>query len=76
MVKHAGAKHVDVRLEQDAAGVLLEVRDDGRGFDPGGDFPGHLGLKSMHERVTRLGGSFVVESAPGEGTRLVARLPR
>ena len=76
VVKHAGAKHVDVRLEQDAAGVLLEVRDDGRGFDPGGDFPGHLGLKSMHERVTRLGGSFVVESAPGEGTRLVARLPR
>jgi signal transduction histidine kinase len=66
-----GAKH-DVR-PADAAGVLLEVRDDGRG-STWGDFPA---TRLVHARgVTRLGGSFVVESAPGEGTRLVARLPR
>jgi len=53
----------------------LEVRDDGGGFDPAGSFPGHLGLKSMRERVARLGGTLQIESAPGEGARICARIP-
>jgi PAS domain S-box-containing protein len=74
-VKHAQAEGVELRLEQEAGEILLEVRDDGEGFDPGGSFPGHLGLKSMRERVARLGGTLRIESAPGEGTRIRARIP-
>ncbi len=66
---------MELRLEQDASGILLEVRDDGEGFDPAGSFPGHLGLKSMRERVARLGGTLRIESAPGEGTRIHAWIP-
>jgi PAS domain S-box-containing protein len=62
-------------VEQDADEILLEVRDDGGGFDPESSFPGHLGLKSMRERVARLGGTLRIESAPGEGTRIRAQIP-
>jgi signal transduction histidine kinase len=74
-VKHAQADGVELRLEQDAGETILEVRDDGGGFDPEGSFPGHLGLKSMRERVARLGGTLRIESAPGEGTRIRAQIP-
>ena len=74
-VKHAQADGVELRLEQDAGETILEVRDDGGGFDPEGSFPGHLGLKSMRERVARLGGTLRIESAPGEGTRVRAQIP-
>jgi signal transduction histidine kinase len=39
------------------------------------DFPGHLGLRSMRERASRLGGTLEVETAPGRGTRIRARIP-
>lgn len=75
-VKHARAVSASVTLELDAdEGIQLEVIDDGLGFDPEGDFPGHLGLKSMRERTARLGGTLEVESAPGRGTRVRARIP-
>jgi PAS domain S-box-containing protein len=74
-VKHARAERVELRLEQGADEILLEVRDDGGGFDPAGSFPGHLGLKSMRERVAHLGGTLRIESAPGEGARIRAQLP-
>jgi signal transduction histidine kinase len=51
-VKHAHASHVLLRLEQATDEVVLEVRDDGIGFDTFATFPGHLGLHSMSERVT------------------------
>jgi signal transduction histidine kinase len=54
---------------------VLEVSDDGIGFDAGSDFPGHLGLRSMRERASRLGGSLEVKTAPGKGTRIYARIP-
>jgi signal transduction histidine kinase len=74
-VKHARASRADLKLECDARGTALEVSDDGAGFDPEGDFSGHLGLKSMRERAARLGGTLRVESAPGEGTRIRVRVP-
>ena len=76
IVKHARARQVDLRLSQTSEAVLLEVRDDGVGFDPQGAFPGHLGLHSMRERVSKLGGTLQIESAPGEGTWLCAQIPR
>jgi signal transduction histidine kinase len=74
-VKHAHAERVELRLEQDADEILLEVCDDGWGFDPAGSFPGHLGLKSMRERVARLDGTLRIESTPGEGARIRAQIP-
>ena len=57
-----------------------EVRDTlwrrpGIGFDSSGSFPGHLGLESMRERAERLGGTLEVESRPGNGTRILVRVP-
>jgi PAS domain S-box-containing protein len=74
-VKHARADEVGLLLKQDHFGLLLEVRDDGIGFDPSGSFPGHLGLESMRERAERLGGTLEVESRPGNGTRILVRVP-
>jgi signal transduction histidine kinase len=55
--------------------VILEVCDNGGGFDATASFPGHLGLHSMRERVTHLGGTFQIESAPGQGTRVRVQVP-
>lgn len=75
-IKHAHARTVDLILHQTEDAVILEVHDDGIGFDPLGAFPGHLGLRSMRERVGNLGGTLRIESAPGQGTRLRAQVPR
>src|SRR5207237_774831 len=50
-VKHAQAQRVTIRLERADTALLLEVRDDGAGFDATGPFPGHLGLRSMAARA-------------------------
>ena len=67
-VQHAQAGRVDVRLAHQAGAIVLEVCDDGKGFDPTGSFPGHRGLRAMRERATHLGGTLQIESAPGRGT--------
>jgi PAS domain S-box-containing protein len=74
-VKHARANNAQIRVECDPDTIILEISDDGVGFDAGGDFPGHLGLRSMHERAEHLGGTLEVESTPGEGTRIRALIP-
>jgi len=74
-VKHAGAQRLSVRLACDASKAVLDVVDDGIGFDPSGPFPGHLGHRSMRERAERVGGSIQIESRPGQGTRIHAVLP-
>jgi PAS domain S-box-containing protein len=74
-VKHARANKVELEMACDSGSLSLEVSDDGVGFDTGGEFPGHLGLRSMRERAMRLGGTFRVESAAGGGTRIRARIP-
>jgi len=74
-VKHARANSVELRLSEIEAQLVLEVCDDGVGFDPGGSFPGHLGLQSMRERITGLGGTLQIQSAVGAGTCIRARIP-
>jgi signal transduction histidine kinase len=56
---------------------LLEVADDGRGFDAVSEpaDAGGLGLHTMRDRVTELGGQLTIDSAPGEGTRVRASFP-
>src|SRR5262249_33694318 len=74
-VKHARATRIDVVLARGPDGLALDVRDDGAGFDPGGHFAGHLGLRSMQERMAGIGGRIEIESAPGAGTRIRATVP-
>jgi signal transduction histidine kinase len=74
-VKHAQAQHVWLRLHASDGTLTVEARDDGVGFDATGSFPGHLGLTSMRERIARLGGRVEIDSAPGAGTRITARVP-
>lgn len=73
-VKHARASRAKVRMDCLPDGIVLELADNGVGFDPSGAFPGHLGLKSMRERAQAVGASFTLESAPGEGTRIVVEV--
>lgn len=75
IVKHAHASTVLLRLERQDDELVLEVRDDGRGFEPTAPFPGHLGLRSIQERATRLGGTCSLASTPAQGTCLCVRLP-
>jgi len=77
--KHAGATTVWLTLTYMEDVVVLDVRDDGVGFDPGAR-PGPTagagyGLSTMEQRVLRVSGTFTVESAPGEGTAVSASVP-
>jgi signal transduction histidine kinase len=74
-VKHARAKNIDLSLERHNGHLHLQIADDGMGFDPAGEFPGHLGLRSMRERMLALGGTFEIWSSPGEGTRIKVTAP-
>lgn len=76
--KHAQARTATVRVTQEQSGTVVEIRDDGRGFDVGRTVAadGGFGLQTMRERMALVGGSFSVESSIGGGTRIVARIPR
>lgn len=70
-LKHAHAQHIVVQLRRTERGVMLEISDDGDGFDPvtAGD-NGGLGLRGIAERVAQCGGQLTLRSAAGAGTRL------
>ena len=79
MEKHARARHVTVRLRQRAF-IQLTINDDGIGFDP--EQPatrrkgkGGLGLLSMRERATYVGGDFKIKSVRGGGTQIEVLIP-
>jgi len=74
-VKHARATSVQLSLACDSGALKLQIRDNGQGFDPSGDFPGHLGLRSMRERAKGVRGIFAIESSPGEGTTVTLTVP-
>ncbi|SFK40339.1 sensor histidine kinase [Amycolatopsis sacchari] len=74
VAKHAGAGRVGVTLSYMEDQVTLDVRDDGKGFDPDSAHGG-FGLPGMRQRAARLLGSFAVESEPGGGTAVSASLP-
>ncbi|MFB4276190.1 MULTISPECIES: sensor histidine kinase [unclassified Nonomuraea] len=72
--RHAHAGQVTLTLSYMEDLIVLDVHDDGDGFEPLRAASGH-GLSIMRERMERLGGTLLVESAPGAGTTVVARLP-
>ena len=80
VVKHAGARAVDVVVRRQAGAAQAIVTDDGCGFDVETALraPGawtHLGLHGMRERAALLDGAVTIESAPGEGTTIYVRIP-
>jgi len=80
--QHSGCSEVAVTLHRDnAEGVCMEIRDDGRGFNPGRVVPDEngrsgIGLAGMRERLRLLGGRLEIESAPGGPTIVRATLAR
>lgn len=74
-VKHAHARQISLHLFESDQSVILEVRDDGIGFQTTSTFPEHLGLQSMRERTARLGGTIDLISTPGRGTSILVRIP-
>lgn len=75
-LKHATAGAVTVTINVDDQHAILTVADDGRGFDPAKiNNQGGMGLTSMRERAERLGGSFFIQSQPGQGATIRVTLP-
>lgn len=76
-LRHSGAGRVDVTLEKRGPGAVLRVSDDGSGFEPTAIRAAgrHLGLVSMRDRSSGVGGTLTVESAPGKGTTIEMEVP-
>jgi signal transduction histidine kinase len=77
-VRHAGAKEITVSLAKtETAGVRLDVRDDGAGFDVDATLRAgrSLGLRSMRDRACSVRGNATITSSPGEGTTVRLEVP-
>jgi PAS domain S-box-containing protein len=72
IMKHANARSVTILLKRRKASVILEVVDDGCGFDPKTAGQGGMGLRIMQERATKVDGKLTIRSAPGKGTKVIA----
>jgi PAS domain S-box-containing protein len=73
--KHAGVQEAEVELRRGESEIIFIVRDEGRGFTPGGEKPACFGLRGMRERVLLAGGQFSLTSAPDKGTTVRCELP-
>ncbi len=79
--RHAGAAEAVVKLTAAHPNILLRIEDNGRGFDLEKrsreiDSEKRMGLRSLQERTELLGGVMIVSSSPGQGTRILIKLPR
>jgi signal transduction histidine kinase len=75
VARHARATSAEVRVEARQDQVIIEISDNGRGFDPADGHPGHFGLDSMRTRAAEVGGRFTIASAAGSGTVVRVRVP-
>lgn len=78
--RHAHAQRIEASLDLARDRLRLEIRDDGGGFVAPrnlGDLAngGHSGLLRMRERIEAVGGTFLLESQPGRGTRIIVDVP-
>lgn len=75
VVKHSGATHARVAVNEDAAGIRVTVEDDGCGFVANETARQGFGLIGMRERAEQHGGDLQVTAGPAGGTRVVAAIP-
>ncbi len=75
VVKHAQAERVRLLVIPGPSSLSFEVTDDGIGFDTSAAAPGHLGMRSMRERIEQLGGNIDISSAPGRGSTVAGKIP-
>lgn len=76
--KHAEAAHLSVRANYGEDSLRLTIEDDGQGFDPAAvrsSDAGGFGLLNIRERIEDMGGTFTVESGPGQGSRFTLQVP-
>ena len=73
VAKHADADSVEITLNQEKTSIELNIRDDGKGFDPEQIAFGHYGLSMMRERAETVGAQLSIVSQPGKGTELTIR---
>ena len=80
IIKHSGASHASVHVENSGDEVHIEIRDDGKGFDPSRvhapDSKAGLGISGIADRLKVLGGTYRVDSSPGTGTRISIVIPK
>jgi signal transduction histidine kinase len=76
MSKYANATHADITLQNNDDHVIIEVSDNGQGFDTETVAATSHGLTGMRHRVEAAGGNLVIESSPGKGTHIRANLPK
>lgn len=75
VARHSRARHVAIEWKIDAGLVAsLRIADDGQGFEPLQDRPGHFGLENMQSRARELGGTLTLTSAPGQGSSVLLQL--
>jgi signal transduction histidine kinase len=75
VAKHAGRNaHATVRLRHDHGTLVVDIEDDGRGFDPT-HTPEGAGLRNIQDRMSTLGGTVTITSKPEHGTALTVALP-
>ena len=76
IARHSRATRAAIELRSGPDGVMLEIRDNGVGFDPADIAPGrHHGLINLRERAVAAGGRLEIDTRPGSGTRLIVHLP-
>jgi signal transduction histidine kinase len=77
IVRHSGARNVELTVELGGGDLVVRIRDDGRGIAPEklANVIGSHGLASMRHRITSLGGQWRIQGLPEGGTLIVARLP-
>jgi len=73
VARHSQARHVDLSLAYNGDSVQLSISDDGCGFDV--NTKHGMGLRSIRERVSSIRGTVQIQSAPGQGTRLIVQVP-
>jgi signal transduction histidine kinase len=74
IVKHSGATEARVTITKNLQAVVIEIEDNGRGFDVQAAGATGLGLKDIAERARILGGTHQIDSVPGRGTKITTKL--
>jgi signal transduction histidine kinase len=75
-LKHSGAKNIFINIHFNEGAIELDLRDDGKGFDPAAVQAQGIGLTNMRRRIEKIGARYALESSAGEGTWLHLVIPK